>query len=290
MLDVKVETFLVVCETMNYTKTAQLLHITQPAVSQHIRALEAQVGTRLISYEGKQLILSEAGMMFRQAATTMRHDAQKLIEMIHQQTSKRVLHFGATLTIGEYIMPKVLLKVLEREPDAEIRMFVTNTAKLIQMLDDGDIDFAIVEGFFAKSSYDSIVYSCERFLPVCAYDTQCSAKSMADLLNERLLVREAGSGTREMLERKLKEKNLTLNDFSHKVEIGNLNTIKKMVCAGAGISFFYQPVVQQELDQGILREITLNDFSANHEFNFIWRKNSIYKDIYHEIYTMLGKA
>ena len=56
------------------------------------------------------------------------------------------------------------------------------------------------------------------------------------------------------------------------------------------ISFFYQPVVQQELDQGILREITLNDFSATHEFNFIWRKNSIYKDIYHEIYTMLGKA
>ena len=55
MLDVKVETFLVVCETMNYTKAAQLLHITQPAVSQHIRALEAQVGTRLISYEGKQL-------------------------------------------------------------------------------------------------------------------------------------------------------------------------------------------------------------------------------------------
>ena len=73
MLDVKVETFLVVCETMNYTKAAQLLHITQPAVSQHIRALEAQVGTRLISYEGKQLILSEAGMMFRQGSSEMQN-------------------------------------------------------------------------------------------------------------------------------------------------------------------------------------------------------------------------
>ena len=184
-------------------------------------------------------------------------------------------------------MPEVLLRLLKQEADLEIHMIVNNTAKLIDLLDHGDIDFAIVEGFFAKTAYDSLVYRQERYVPVCAssYDYQ-HVHSIHDLLRETLFVREAGSGTREMLERKLKEKNLMLNDFNHLIQIGNLNTIKKMVCAGAGISFFYQPVVQEELDQGILCEIPLDDFSVMHEFNFIWRKNSIYKDIYQEIYTM----
>lgn len=291
MLDFRVETFLTVCETMNYTKAAKLLHITQPAVSQHISALENQVGAKLFSYEGKQLVLSEAGTMFMQAATTMRHDAQKLMDMIQMKATKKVLRFGATLTIGEYLMPEMLLDLLKREPDIQLRMFVSNTAKLIYMLDQGDIDFAIVEGFFTKAAYESIVYRNERFLPVCAANYECvkDVEYIQDLLPERLLIREAGSGTREMLERTLKEKNLTLNDFKHIVEIGNLNTIKSLVCAGAGISFFYQPVVQRELDQGILKEIELKDFSMTHEFAFLWRKNSIYKDTYRELYSLLCK-
>lgn len=291
MLDFRVETFLTVCETMNYTKAAKLLHITQPAVSQHISALENQVGAKLFSYEGKQLVLSEAGTMFMQAATTMRHDAQRLMDMIQMKATKKVLRFGATLTIGEYLMPEMLLDLLKREPDIQLRMFVSNTAKLIYMLDQGDIDFAIVEGFFTKAAYESIVYRNERFLPVCAADYEFSkpVDYLQDLLSERLLIREAGSGTREMLERTLKEKNLTLNDFKHIVEIGNLNTIKSLVCAGAGISFFYQPVVQRELDQGILKEIELEDFSMTHEFAFLWRKNSIYKDTYRELYSLLCK-
>ena len=85
MLDIRVETFLVVCETMNYTKAAQRLHITQPAVSQHIHALETQVGAQLLSYQGKRLVLTQAGTMFLQAAKTMRHDAMKLIDLIHQR-------------------------------------------------------------------------------------------------------------------------------------------------------------------------------------------------------------
>lgn len=291
MLDFRVETFLTVCETMNFTKAAKLMHITQPAVSQHISALENQIGAKLFTYEGKQLVLTEAGTLFMQAATTMRHDALKLMDMINEKTSRKVLHFGATLTIGEYLMPEMLLDLLKREPDIQLRMFVSNTEKLIHMLDQGDIDFAIVEGFFTKAAYESIVYRHERFLPVCAADYEFSkpAVYLQDLLSERLLIREAGSGTREMLERTLKEKNLTLNDFRHIIELGNLNTIKSMVCAGAGISFFYQPVVQRELDQGILKEIKLKDFSMTHEFAFLWRKNSIYKDVYREIYSLLCK-
>ena len=77
MLDFRIETFLEVCRTMNFTKAAKRLHITQPAVSQHIRALERQYKTKLFAYAGKQLCLTEVGRMVLQTATTMHHDARR---------------------------------------------------------------------------------------------------------------------------------------------------------------------------------------------------------------------
>lgn len=105
MLDPRVETFLTVCETMNFTKAASLLHITQPAVSQQVRALEEQYGTKMFRYKSRQLFLTEEGELFLRTARTMRQDAIRLQESLHQMGKERLLRFGATLTIGEYSMP-----------------------------------------------------------------------------------------------------------------------------------------------------------------------------------------
>lgn len=100
MLDFRIETFLAVCQTMNFTRAAELLHITQPAVSQHIHALEAQYGVRLFLYQGKQLHLTESGRLLYQTAVTMRHDALRLRDALRQAGGRRHLRFGATLTVG----------------------------------------------------------------------------------------------------------------------------------------------------------------------------------------------
>lgn len=274
---------------MNFTKAADLLHITQPAVSQHIRTLEQQYGAKLFCYAGKQLTLTQAGHMLLQAATTMRHDLFHLQQDIHQLNARRQLHFGATLTIGEYIMPVPLARLLQQEPELQLRMIVANTAELLQLLDEGQIEFAIVEGFFAKQAYDSLIYRRERYLPVCAPDFPLppSISSLENLLEQRLLVREPGSGTREVLERTLEEHNLTIKDFSRLTEIGSLGAIKSMVCAGAGISFFYQPVIQAELDAGHLQEIPISDCSITHSFAFLWRKGSVFAPYYRRMYALL---
>ena len=116
MLDFRIETFLAVCQTMNFTRAAELLHITQPAVSQHIHALEAQYGVRLFVYQGKQLHLTESGRLLYQTAVTMRHDALRLRDALRQADGRRHLRFGATLTVGEYIMPGPLRRLLEQDP------------------------------------------------------------------------------------------------------------------------------------------------------------------------------
>ena len=252
MLDFRVETFLAVCQTMNFTRAAEQLHITQPAVSQHIHALEEQYGAKLFRSQGKQLQLTESGRLFFRTAAAMHHDDLRLREALHQENTRRRLRFGATLTIGEYIMPGPLHRLLEREPDIQLYMLTANTQELLKLLDQGELDFAIVEGYFDKQAYDSLVYCTQRYIPVCSAEHPFShpVRRLEDLLEERLLVREPGSGTRNVLERALEVRNLSVRNFRRVTELGSLNLIKSLVCAGAGISFFYQPVVQQELEPG----------------------------------------
>lgn len=289
MLDFRVDTFLEVCRQMSFTRAAETLHITQPAVSQHIHALEKQYGARFFAFAGKKMTLTEAGALFQRAATTMRHDARHLRDALSGLAGARHLVFGATLTVAEYAMPGPLARLLAAEPETRVSMSVGNTAALLRRLDGGEIDFAIVEGFFAKSEYDSIPYRTERYLPVCAPEHRFAqpVHILDDLLAERLLTREPGSGTRELLERQLEERNLTVGDFRSIAEIGSIDAIKTLAAADAGVAFLYEPAVRAELAAGRLREIVLEDFAVTHDFTLLWRKNSMFAQNYHEVFAML---
>lgn len=292
MLDFRIETFLAVCRTLNFTEAARLLNITQPAVSQHIHALEQQYKVSLFEFKGKRCALTEAGRVLFQMATSMQHDIDHFKEQIAQGNFVKRINFGATLTIGEYIMPEPLKYILAHRQDIHVRMIVDNTNTLLQMLDRGEIDFAVIEGFFPRNAYDSIPYKTEHFIPVCSPDYSFSRpiRGLQDLLGERLFVRELGSGTREVLNHALREHNLSLEDFLHLTEIGNLNTIKSLVASGMGISFFYESVVLKELDEGSLRKIELPGFSVDHDFTFLWRSGSFFTDYYHEMFELLRRG
>ncbi|MGI6254680.1 MAG: LysR family transcriptional regulator [Acutalibacter sp.] len=292
MLDLRVETFLAVCRTMNYTKAAEELHITQPAVSQHIHGLESQYRTKLFRYENRRLSLTESGQLLRRTAETMVHDARRMEEAIHAADNRRSLHFGATLTIGEYCMAEPLHRLLREEPDTQIQMLTANTYELLTLLDRGEIDFAVVEGNFDQSAYDSLVYSTQRFIPVAAanYPFPQPVRILAHLLGERLLVREPGSGTRNVLERALESRNLSVDSFAKVTELGSLNLIKQLAEQGAGIAFFYEPVVRQELESGTLVEIPLSDCAITHDFSFLWKRGSAFSQEYRRYFSMLQET
>ncbi|HIZ83021.1 MAG TPA: LysR family transcriptional regulator [Firmicutes bacterium] len=290
MLDFRMETFLTVCQTMHFTRAAELLHITQPAVSQHIRALEQEYGAALFLHEGKKLRLTEAGRLLWSAALTMRQDARLVKEQIGRLTGgQENLTFGATLTVGEFAMPRPLAAYLRRHPESRIQMQVADTKELLGKIDRGEIDFAIVEGFFPQSEYDSLVYSTEKFIPVCGRDYAFRRRvcRVEDLLEERLLVREEGSGTRHILETYLEGRNLRIADFSRRAEIGSIAAIKSLAAAGCGVTFLYEAAVRRELAEGSLQKIPLDDFAVHHDFSFIWRKNSLFAHRYKEIFSWL---
>ncbi len=289
MLDNRIDTFLTVCRMMNYTKAADALHISQPAVSQHIHWLEEHYYTTLFLYEGRKLRLTDAGNRLYHAASTMRNDETALKATLQASTNDRFL-FGATLTIGNFILPERIEQYLCEHPQAEIRMLVDNTESLLKSLDAGDIDFAVIEGYFRKSMYAYEAYSMERFICVCKEDYPFSVEphNLSDLFGERLVLREPGSGSREILERHLLERNCSIQDFDRLLEIGSISAIKKLVCAGCGVTFLYEAAVRDELSNAMLRQIELDDFQAEHPFTIVWRKNSIFdSDIRRLISTLL---
>ena len=106
---------------------------------------------------------------------------------------------------------------------------------------------------------------------------------MNDLLQERLLVREKGSGTRNILEQNLQVRGLDIGEFRYYVEVENMHTIIELLKQDCGISFMYKIAVEKELEDGILKKINLQDFCMQHDFDFIWEKGSIYTERYEAI-------
>lgn len=296
MLDFRVKTFLAVCRNMSYSRTAEELHITQPAVSQHIKYLELYYGVKLFRYEGRRLSLTGPGMALREYLGTMENDEQHILELFRApQKKKEQLHFGVTRTIGEYVIAAPLSRLLRQRPDMDVRMEIDNTAVLLDHLDSGKIQFALVEGNFDHSRYEWLLFSSEPYIPICAcshqfaFDAKDRSLLLRDLTGEPLLVREPGSGTREILEQQLASHGLAVSDFARTAQIGGMHTILQMVEMDAGITFLYRSAAEKSIEAGLIREIPLKDFTVVHDFTFIWKKDSLFAEEIREKCEVLTK-
>lgn len=282
MIDYRLQTFLLLCDELNYTETARKLHITQPNVSQHIRYLEDYYKVKLFRYENRKLSMTEEGEKLRRMVIRLKSESTKIKQEMDDFEDKRTrINFGATLTIGEYIMPDI---ISELDFDKySVTMLVENTHTLLQKLEDGIIDFAIIEGHFDKVKYDSVLFSKEEFIAVGSEEFKDFYK-FKDLLDYRLILREKGSGTREVFERILFDNNLSVSSFKDVIEIGNMNTIKSLVSKNIGISFLYKNALKKN-DK--LKKLNIEDMEIHREFNFVMMKNSYDKDKNLEIYELL---
>lgn len=288
MQDFRVTTFLTVCKTMNYTRAARDLNLSQPAVSQHIAYLEKVYQARLFEYSNKKLTLTKAGRMLQNAFATVSHDDALLrarISSLDQGKSVK-LAVGMTLTAGEYLLANPLCEYLAAHPEYVVRIYSGDTAQLIALLDEGVIDCAFVEGFFDRNNYQWDIYAREKFACVCgAFNPLASGVcEVEDLLDQPLFVREEGSGTRAVLERFLAARNLSLSSFEKTSVVESLNMIKVFVEHDLGISFLYEAAIERELEKNTLRRITINNCEIAHDISFVRLKNSVFEHEYQEFF------
>jgi DNA-binding transcriptional LysR family regulator len=270
VIDYRIQTFLQLCETMNYRVTAELLNMTQPAVTQHIHYLENEFGCKLFEYNGRTLKKTEKARILERYARAMQYQQQELLQVLHGQPALE-LHIGATKTIGEFVIEPFVKRYLDGS--GTLSLFVDNTEVLLQMLDTNQVDFALIEGFFDKRYYDYKLFRKEPFVGICSRSHPFAGRSVGieELFGETLILREKGSGTRAIFEQTLHDYSYSADQFRKVACISNFRMIQELVADGAGISFVYEAVAKSTTR---LTTFCLRDIPIVREFNYVYLKGT----------------
>lgn len=267
MIDTRIETFLTLCRVMNYRKTAELLNMTQPAVTQHIHFLEEQYGCKLFIYDRRTLRMTAEAELLKKYAENVLYQEKKLKTELSRNDITH-LSIGATRTIGEYVIAEHISAFLA-EPDNRISVTVENTENLLLSLSGGDIDFALIEGFFDRSKYRSKLYRKEPFVGLCGTDHPFADRtvSLDEIWGQNLILREEGSGTKNILGQLLAESNHSFSEFSRITSVNNFGLITKLLEKNSFITFAYRAVAESS---NALAEFRVKGWDVSREFNYVY--------------------
>ena len=270
-MEQKLMTFLTLCQTMNYRIAAERLHLSQPAVTKQIQSLENALQTKLFRYDGHTLHKTETCLLLERYAISQQYQFEEL-QLAIADKKRLKLRVGATKTIGDYVLIDAIKEYLSFSGH-ELSLVVDNTKHLLQMLDENQLDFAVIEGSFRKTKYDSYLLRMEPFVGICAKDSPLCGKTVAieGLLGETIIVREEGSGTRRIFEDRLIAAGYELSDFAREVSISSFVSIKALVESGIGISFLYYSVVASEENIGTF---TVDGLTQPHAFYVVYTQNT----------------
>ncbi len=286
MLDLKVNTFLKVVELGSYTAAANALHLTQPAVTQHIARLEEYYGCRFFQPEGRAMKLTEEGQNFLHYARMQQSNEEQLLRSLARV--RRPLSLGSTLSIADYYLPELLIP-LSGEPDFTIHVSVGNTETLLGKLLNGTLDAAFIEGIFDRSLFEAKVFRTPRFVPVVSAEHPLAGRrvKLPELFGFPLIAREPGSGTRAIMENYLAQHNSGTNAFAAVWEVGSFALIKQFLQNTNAISFMYEAVALREVGERKLALLDIEGYRLSHALHFVYLKNNLESRRIEEFYDLL---
>ncbi len=251
--------FLAVVEHGGVTRAAEAVHVSQPAISQAIRALEAELETPLLEHVGRRVAPTEAGELlagYGRQIFALAEDARHALAAL-AGLERGKLAIGASTTIGIYVLPRLLATYQRRYPGIALSLEVGNTEQMIQLLLDGGRDLALIEGPVDDDRLDVTPWrEDELFLIVPAGHPLASGGpvSAADLATAPFLAREPGSGTRNVVAQTLAAWGVTPDVL---MELGHTEAIKQAVIAGLGVSILSRLTVRREIGAGLLVSLPL---------------------------------
>jgi DNA-binding transcriptional LysR family regulator len=270
-MDNQLEIFLAVARHHSFSNAAKSLHMTQPAVSMNIQALESLYGTKLFERNNKEVTLTESGRVLRhyaeQIATLYGQSQQALMKM--KETITGPLSIGASLTIGEYVIPKALVLFKRMYPNINIALSVANTYDISQRMLNKTIDVGLIEGPVDNPDLQLKPFMEDQLVAIISPNNKQISDdiiSLDQLKSMPLILREPGSGTRRIMEIQLKAAGLELQQFNIAMELGSTQAIKEIVEAGLGCSIISQCTVIKEIEAGILKAATIKGLDMRRYF------------------------
>ncbi len=273
----QLEIFMNVANTGNMTKAAKKLYMSQPAVSQTIIELENNFETKLFERLNRKLILTYAGeVLFSYAKKVIGliDEATSTIEDISKAHTGKI-KVGASTTYGIYLLPKIIAEFQKHYPNVEVEFTIDNTHIIEDLIINRKIDIGIVEGINYSPEIKSEKLFDDKLSLICSYNhkwvkTKKFEVTPEDLGSEVLILREKGSGTRQVIDDVIK-----YNKIPYKTiySLSNQEAIKKVVESNIGISFLTQISVQEEIKNKKLAPIHIQNVQFKREFSMIYHKD-----------------
>lgn len=276
-MDYRDEVFMSVAENLSFSKAAEELFISQPAVTKHIKELESKLNIALFERKGNKIYLSKAGKhtykflrQIKQQYRELEFDLGRL-----NNTFKGTLRVGASSTISQYLIPEVIAAFHKRYPKINLYLFNGNSFEMEQKLLENKIDLALVEN---ESSQINIKYKnfLDDEIVVVTGSNSVYAKrkliSLPDIKQIPIVLREKGSGTLEVIRKALHRQKIDLEKLNILIHLGSTEAIKNFLCDFDGIALVSEKSIEKELILKRIFKINVKDLNINRKFRIAVRQ------------------
>lgn len=273
------------------SEAARQLHISQPAVSKQLAELESSVGAPLVDRLPRGVRLTQIGHCLQEHAERLfeieRTAEAELEELLGNQKAK--LSLGASTTIGSYLVPSLFATLRRMHPEVELALHIGNTKTIHEMVRHDQVDLGLTEGLMPEDDLISTDFSEDEVIAVTApTDALLHHKpiTLEKLLTQPILVREPGSGTREVLESALAARGYSMRLA---MELGSNEAVKNAVVHRLGIAFLSRLALDLELRSGRLVQIPLEDFSLRRKLHLIELRHRVPTPLITTFKTLLAR-
>ncbi|UKB85506.1 LysR family transcriptional regulator [Chryseobacterium sp. MEBOG06] len=276
MFDYRLKVFHTVASRLSFTKASEELHISQPAVTKHIKEIETQLGSKLFDRKGTSIQLTQGGKILYEYAEKIRNiyrDLEFEISQLNQQHKGKLI-IGASTTVAQYILPEILAKFNVYYKDIKIELLTGNTEAISTLLKEGKIDLGIIEGESQSSYFDYKTFKADEIVLAAKSDHVLANKTLnlKDLYDIDLIFREQGSGTLEFIHNRLKEKGINIHELNTLIQLGSSESIKNYLLHSDAMAFLSISTILNELKNKTLTIVDIKNFNIERDFHFILPK------------------
>ena len=287
MLGTKLQTLLAVAEYKNFTRAAEELNMTQPAVSHHIKQLEQEVNAPLFIRNKSGLKLTPQGEIVVKYARRMNALNSKMYsELQNAQKHLSLLRIGITHTSESNFTAAALAKYSNQRGKLKIILFTDTINNLYDMLENYEIDLAIVDGAYNDSRFSSMLLDTDYLTCVMSVDNPLAKKgvvTLTELKMQKMILRTPASATRTLFESALESNNETIQSFDVTLEVDNIATIKDLIRKDLGVSILPRSACLDELKKKKIAALPIENLSMVRETRIIYNKDFSHTDILNEI-------
>ena len=271
--------FRTVCESnYNTTKAADVLHMTQPAVSLAIKELEQYYGVYLFDRIGRRLQITDAGKQFLQYAIHISDLFEDMETTLRDWSTKGILRVGASITIGSQFLPNYIKAFSNHCPDIDVRAVVEQSDRLEKKLLANELDFALTEGIPHDPNIVSEIYMQDHLCVICAAGYgwhQGQVITLEEFKKQRFLLREHGSGTREVFEQTIANAGISITPIW---EAMSTTALVNGVINGLGIAVLPKRMILPALNRGLITTVKIENLSFRRYFYIIHHKDKFLTD------------